>query len=419
MTTSLRPVVTWCLLCFDTVSPVGRRCIQVAHVKEISCSSSRSFRHAATLVIVFALVTVGSTTQAGADSGASQAIVTTPLPAGWELCILEGVRAPATQDNITNLDDWQAAEGGSTNNDAAYNPFNTRRMTDANNTELPSTISPNGFPAFENWTAGCAATVATLLQPNMTPILTALQGGDVSPAGIFLSDVDASQWCAPSSDGTPCYAAEIVASKGQAKNKNVDDDALRLISDTQSALHSYNEDVSIISAYETTIDAQDLQLEVLQSEVSLAQEQVARSLRTLRNVVVRDYMTNRSEGIGPSLQPFDTPSEEELLAEIYGNMATSVLSNRFKSSTEVLDSRISQRDALSTSIALTKSSINSIQAVQGQALSQLKADLTAINAAGACTANAMTPGGSSNDGSGTENQVIVVTLTGCLNVLDP
>lgn len=395
-----------------------RHGIQLSQAKVASHSWTRRFRQAATPLVVLALVILTPTTHAEADSGGSQAIVATPLPAGWELCILEGVAAPATRDNITDLDVWQAAEGGSTSNDAAYNPFNTRRTTDTNGAALPASISSNGFPAFENWTAGCAATVATLLQPNMAPIVTALQAGDIAPAGDFLSDVDASQWCAPSSDGTPCYAAAIEASKGQSMGETADDDAEKLISDTRTTLHSYNQNVSSISGYEMTIEAQDLQLQILQAEVSLAEQQQTRALQKLRDVVVHDYMTNRSEGIGPSLQPFETLSQDDLLAEIYGGTAVSVLSNRFKSSQDVLQSWISQREVFSASIALTKSNIESIEAAQTHTLSQLNADLAAIKAAGACTATGITPEGSSNNGSLSVDQDIAVTLTGCLKVLE-
>ena len=74
-------------------------------------------------------------------SGAAPRMVAAPgdtaLPAGWELCVLQGVTAPATPANVDDLDEWQAAEGGSTNNSAAYNPFNTLRTTDVNNAAHP------------------------------------------------------------------------------------------------------------------------------------------------------------------------------------------------------------------------------------------------------------------------------------------
>ena len=84
--------------------------------------------------LVLALATAGLCGSAVAwtsgGTAAAQSGADTPLPPGWELCILAGLTAPVTPANITDLDDWQAAEGGSTNNTAAYNPFNTQRMTD-------------------------------------------------------------------------------------------------------------------------------------------------------------------------------------------------------------------------------------------------------------------------------------------------
>ncbi len=114
-------------------------------------------------------------------AGAVTATGNTPLPPGWELCLLQGINGPATQANVNDLDAWQQAEGGSTNNTAAYNPFNTRRTTDFNNQPLPEVETSNGFPAFASWQAGCAATTGTLLQMNMWSITSALRAGNVSP----------------------------------------------------------------------------------------------------------------------------------------------------------------------------------------------------------------------------------------------
>ena len=108
----------------------------------------------------------------------------TPLPPGWELCVLQGLGAPATANNVADLDEWQAAEGGSTNNSAAFNPYNTLRTTDSTGAAIPGTVgSGNGFPAFSSWAAGCSATVATLFQPNMWVIDAALRAGNVFPSG--------------------------------------------------------------------------------------------------------------------------------------------------------------------------------------------------------------------------------------------
>jgi len=60
-----------------------------------------------------------------------------------------------------------SGRGGSTNNTAAYNPFNVRQVTDSTGAALPAVVMSDGFPAFATWAAGCAATVAALLQPIM------------------------------------------------------------------------------------------------------------------------------------------------------------------------------------------------------------------------------------------------------------
>ncbi len=79
----------------------------------------------------------------------------TPLPPGWELCVLQGLGAPATANNVADLDEWQAAEGGSTNNTAAFNPYNTLRTTDNTGAAIPGAVtSANGFPAFPSMGRG-------------------------------------------------------------------------------------------------------------------------------------------------------------------------------------------------------------------------------------------------------------------------
>src|SRR5580658_3562436 len=132
----------------------------------------------ACLLVVAAATSVSaviSVTAPGAGTAGAVAVVGTPLPPGWELCVLARVSAPATRANVADLDAWQAPEGGSTTNTAAYNPFNTMRTTDAQGAPLPVSSMVGGFPAFPDWLTGCSATVATLLQPNMAEITAALR----------------------------------------------------------------------------------------------------------------------------------------------------------------------------------------------------------------------------------------------------
>src|SRR5580692_4492234 len=114
----------------------------------------------ACLLVVAAATSVSaviSATAPDAGTAGAVAVVGTPLPPGWELCVLAGVSAPATRANVADLDEWQAAEGGSTNNTAAFNPYNTQRTTDNTGTPIPGAAdSANGFPAFPSWAAGCS-----------------------------------------------------------------------------------------------------------------------------------------------------------------------------------------------------------------------------------------------------------------------
>ncbi len=291
------------------------------------------------IALVLAIAGLGCGALSSASGAAPSAVVAAPgdtmLPAGWELCVLQGATAPATQANIDDLDEWQAAEGGSTNNSAAYNPFNTRRTTDVNNAPLPETISSNGFPAFSTWLAGCGATVATLLQPNMWSITAALRAGNVAPPGVFLADVDQSQWCAPSADGTPCYANKIVGA--------TDDFAAALLG-TSAALSVYTNVKSDVSAYQQAVAASAVDQSVLtsrneelaaaQAVVSTTQGNLAAVGRTLRRFAVAEYVSGGLY-VGASLTnlsgrptPFGPPDADGVAAQQYQSVAASDLLSR-------------------------------------------------------------------------------------------
>lgn len=120
----------------------------------------------------------------------------TPLPSGWEDQLLGALGAPQTPQNVSNLDWWQQQESGSTANTAAYNPFNTTRGTGLYGQPLGGTpIAGNsaGVLAFSSWDAGLEATAATIEQPNMDSILTALRQGNLSNDQ-FNSAIGQSQW---------------------------------------------------------------------------------------------------------------------------------------------------------------------------------------------------------------------------------
>jgi hypothetical protein len=111
----------------------------------------------------------------------------TPLPAGWETQVLEGIGAPVTQQNIANLDVWQRAEGGSTNNVDAYNPFNTTLGTYGG-----TSTNSVGVKEFSSWGQGLDATIATIEQSNMAAIDNALKSN--APTASFEAAVNSSPW---------------------------------------------------------------------------------------------------------------------------------------------------------------------------------------------------------------------------------
>jgi hypothetical protein len=108
-----------------------------------------------------------------------------PPPAGWEDSLLQQLGAPSTAANKQFFDDWAVAEHGTGTagwggtgpgeGAGAYNPFNTTL-------DEPGATSGNsvGVKNYPSWQVGEQATVSTLQQSNMAPILQALQGGSAT-----------------------------------------------------------------------------------------------------------------------------------------------------------------------------------------------------------------------------------------------
>ncbi len=230
---------------------------------------TRSLRNIG-LALALVIAGLGGTALALTAGGtaAAQSGGDTPLPSGWELCVLEGLSAPATPANVADLDEWQAAEGGSTNNTAAFNPFNTGRTIDDNGAAIPGVISANGFPAFANWAAGCSATVATLFQPNMWVITVALRSGTVAPPTAFLAVVDQSAWCAPTPDGLPCYTSSILGAAASLPASLPVSPALDVYGNVTSDLQSYQQAISAVTADQGAVMTRDQALAQTEAQVA-------------------------------------------------------------------------------------------------------------------------------------------------------
>jgi hypothetical protein len=320
-----------------------------------------------------------------------EAAADTPLPAGWELCILQGVGAPATQADVADLDEWQLAEGGSTNNSAAYNPFNTGRTTDVNNTPLPLAISANGFPAFTDWISGCAATVATILQSNMTPVAAALLAGNVSPPPAFLAIVDQSQWCAPSADGTPCYADMIGAATGDlAKAVLSASSALNVFGNVRTDLHAYQQAVTTDALAQLAVSTTSQQLSAAQSILTSARARAAGAQTALRRFAVDEYVNSglyqaSSLVNGTNTGPFGTPNQDGVVAHQYATFVASDLLTETQTATAAVKVAAAQRNVVQKTLQQEETTLTGDNANQSHALIRLVADVETLQKAGACT----------------------------------
>jgi hypothetical protein len=324
---------------------------------------------------------------AAAQSGAD-----TPLPPGWELCLLAGVTAPATQANVTDLDDWQAAEGGSTNNTAAFNPFNTQRMTDVTGAPIPGAVSANGFPAFPSWAAGCSATTATMLQPNMWPITAALRAGNISPGAAFLATVDQSAWCAPSADGLPCYASSVLGLAGSIPASVPASSALDVYGNVQSGLQSYQKSIAAVTSDQGVLAVRDLALAEAQSQVATARDKLGAASHALQGFAINEYVSSGLYSSAPLVnnggpQPLtpSTPQDSDgVVAQQYLGVAASNLLTRDDAAAGALKGSSQRQKSAATAAAQASVALTTDEVAENQSLSQLVKDVATLEHAGAC-----------------------------------
>ncbi len=342
---------------------------------------------------------------AGAQSGGA-----TPLPPGWELCVLGGLSAPATQANIADLDEWQAAEGGSTNNTAAFNPFNTLRTTDVTGAPIPETISANGFPAYTNWPAGCAATVATLVQPNMWVITAGLRAGNVTPAAAFLAVVDQSAWCAPS-NGVPCYLNQVLSAAGGLPAA-APSSALDVYGNVTTDLKAYQQSIATVTADQSVLAAREGALGQSETQVSSAKNQFGAASKALQGFAVSEYVSSGlysgaplvSSGGNQPLSPSTPQDSDGVVVQQYLGVAAANLINRNESAADAFKGSQQHREDAAKAVAQASVTLTSDEAAENTALARLISGVATLEHAGACatvTITAPAPAGSGTTSSTT------------------
>jgi hypothetical protein len=119
----------------------------------------------------------------------------------WWAAILSGIKAPDNATTRSNLNAWQACEGA----DATFNPFNTTLWWPRSS--CYNSVCVRNYANFQD---GVSATVSTILQSNMSPILAALRGSYNRDG--FANAIDASPWgtsgaCVRSAPGGPTGGA--------------------------------------------------------------------------------------------------------------------------------------------------------------------------------------------------------------------
>jgi hypothetical protein len=345
------------------------------------------------LAVLTVVVGASALTLFGLPSGPAAAYTT--LPTGWELCILQGTGAPATVANVADLDGWQLQEGGSTNNTAAYNPFNTGRTTDGTGANLPTVASP-GFPAFANWLAGCAATVATLLQPNMATIVAGLRAGNVAPSAAFLALVDQSQWCAPSPDGVPCYANAILGSASSLAGKILSKgSALDVYANVQSDLHSWQQATLTVATDKSDVVTKNQELGAAQSATSTMRGQLAASQRKLRSFAVDEYVSSglyvsSSYVTSGSGHKFGPPSPNGVVAQQYESVTASSMLARTDHADAALRASETRREKAAKALQQAVAKLSADTTAENRALVRMVADVATMQTAGACTGATIT-----------------------------
>jgi hypothetical protein len=370
-------------------------------------------------ILVLAAAGIGVGAFASTPGGsAAQSNGFTPLPPGWELCVLEGISAPATAANVADLDEWQAAEGGSTNNTAAFNPFNTQRTTDVTNAAIPGVASANGFPAFPTWAAGCSATVATLYQPNMWVITAALRAGNVTPSTAFLAEVDQSSWCAPSATGVPCYVDAMEVTPGSLALAVPASSALNVYGNVNQDLQTYQQSLSKVATDQTDVGEHTLALAATDSQLTDAHGQFGAASRSLQKFAVNEYISSGlysgaplvSSGGTQALTPSSPRDSDGVVVQQYLGVAATNLVSQDNAAAGAFKTAQQHRNSASKALAQASVTLTSDESAENRDLTQLIKDVATLEHAGACATVTITPSASSGaDATGTTSTTTTTT----------
>ena len=147
-------------------------------------------------------------------------------PAQAASAILGGLGIQDSKVDVTNVEGWEAREGGSFDNNAHYNYLNTS-LEEPGSTNYNTGAPGSGIQSYPNQAEGIDATVSTLQEPQYASILADLENN--ADWQTFATAVEDSPWDpkhyggtlasnAPDTSGTPDAAAYTIGSNATTDN---------------------------------------------------------------------------------------------------------------------------------------------------------------------------------------------------------
>ena len=208
---------------------------------------------------------------------------------------------------------------------------------------------------------------------------------------MFLADVDRSQWCAPSADGTPCYANRIIGATGQLAAALLGTSAaLSVYTNVQSDVNVYEQAVAASAVDQGVLTSRNQELAAAQASVAAARSSLAATGRRLRRFAVDEYV---SSGLYVSSSftnvgdptPLGPPDANGVAAEQYESVAASDLLVRYQAAASAVSAALSGRAAATAALGQANSILASDTSAENRDLARLVNDVATLQTAGACT----------------------------------
>jgi len=208
--------------------------------------------------------------------------------------------------------------------------------------------------------------------------------------------VDQSQWCAPSADGTPCYADMIGGATGDlAKAVLSASSALDVFGNVRTDLHTYQDSVTTNALAQLAVSTTSQQLTAAQSILTSARARAADAQAALRRFAVNEYVSSglyqaSSFVSGTNTSPFGTPSENGVVAHQYSTFVAADLVRQAQAAAAAVKAALAQRNGIQKTLQQDELTLTGDNANESHSLVRLVGDVETLQKAGACTTAVIT-----------------------------